>query len=58
MFEIAIFCIVVIAVAYSAFLWRMGRRADVLHGQFIRNVDAPLRSLLQILERDRGESRN
>ena len=35
MFEVAIYSIVAVAIAYSAFLWRMGRRADVLHGEFI-----------------------
>ena len=30
MFEFAICCVVAIAVVYSAFLWRMGRGADVL----------------------------
>jgi hypothetical protein len=35
MFEITVFCIVIIASAYWAFLWRMGRRDDVLHGEFI-----------------------
>jgi hypothetical protein len=32
MFEVAVFCILVIA---SAYFWRMGRRDDVLHGEFI-----------------------
>ena len=41
MFEIAIFCIVIVAIAYSAFLWRMGRRDDVLHGEFIAQSSSP-----------------
>jgi hypothetical protein len=41
MFEIAIYSIVVVAIAYSAFLWRMGRRADVLHGEFIAQSSSP-----------------
>jgi hypothetical protein len=41
MFEIAIYSIVVVAIAYSAFLWRMGRRADVLHGEFIAPSSSP-----------------
>jgi len=41
MFEVAIYSIVVIAIAYSAFLWRMGRRADVLHGEFIAPSSSP-----------------
>jgi hypothetical protein len=69
MFEVAVFCIVLIAIAYSAFLWRMGRRDDVLHGQFIApsssrspastlDIDASLKSLLQTIERDLCESGN
>jgi hypothetical protein len=72
MFEVAIYSIVVVAIAYSAFLWRMGRRADVLHGEFIAptsgpqfsspspastlDIEASLRSLLQTIERDLCES--
>jgi hypothetical protein len=41
MFEVAIYSIVVVAIAYSAFLWRMGRRADVLHGEFIVPSSGP-----------------
>jgi hypothetical protein len=44
MFEIAIYSIVVIAIAYSAFLWRMGRRDDVLHGEFIAPSSSPGRA--------------
>jgi hypothetical protein len=44
MFEIAIFCIVIVAIAYSAFLWRMGRRDDVLHGEFIAPSSSPGRA--------------
>ena len=40
MFEVAIYSIVVIAIAYWAFLWRMGRRADVLHGGPSRHLQA------------------
>ena len=67
MFEVAVFSIVVIAIGYWAFLWLMGRRDDVLHGEFIapsagRNpastldVEASLKSLLQTIERDLCES--
>jgi hypothetical protein len=63
MFEVAVYCIVIIAIAYSAFLWRMGRRADVLHGEFIAqssgrspastsDIEASLKSLLQTIEHD------
>ncbi len=48
MFELGIFCIILIAVAYSATLWLMGRRDDVLHGEFVHaeqpaSAPAPLR---------------
>ena len=67
MFEIAVFSIVVIAVAYWAFLWRMGRRDDVLHGEFIApfasrspasvlDIETSLKSLLHTIERDLCES--
>jgi hypothetical protein len=74
MFEVAIYSIVVVAIAYSAFLWRMGRRADVLHGEFIAqssspqsssqspastlDIEASLKSLLRTIERDLCESGN
>ena len=35
MFELIIFCVILVAVAYSATLWFMGRREDVLHGEFV-----------------------
>jgi hypothetical protein len=37
MFEIGIVCVIFLAVAYWAVLWLMGRRADVLHGEFVKN---------------------
>jgi hypothetical protein len=72
MIELAVFSIVIIAIAYWAFLWRMGRRDDVLHGEFIApsvsrspasqtstlDVEASLKSLLQTIERDLCESAN
>jgi len=36
MFEIGIFSIIVLAVSYWAILWVMGRREDVLHGEFVK----------------------
>jgi len=36
MFEIAIFCVIVFAVVYWAVLFTMGRRDDVLHGEFVK----------------------
>jgi hypothetical protein len=35
MFEIGIFCAIVLAVGYWVALWLMGRRDDVLHGDFV-----------------------
>jgi hypothetical protein len=40
MIELSIFCVILIAVAYSATLWFMGRREDVLHGEFV-HVERP-----------------
>ena len=35
MFEIGIFCVIVFTVGYWATLFIMGRREDVLHGEFV-----------------------
>jgi hypothetical protein len=35
MFEIGIFCVILLAVGYWVTLWIAGRREDVLHGQFV-----------------------
>ena len=35
MFEISIFCVILLAISYWAVLWTMGRREDVLHGEFV-----------------------
>lgn len=35
MFEIGIFCVILFAVVYWAILFVMGRRDDVLHGEFV-----------------------
>ena len=46
MFEIGIFCVIFLAVAYWAVLWLMGRREDVLHGEFVESephAEAPVR---------------
>ena len=37
MFEIGIFFVIVLAASYWAVLWTMGRREDVLHGEFVEN---------------------
>jgi hypothetical protein len=34
---IVIFCVIFLAVAYWAVLWLMGRREDVLHGEFVES---------------------
>ena len=36
-FEIGIVCVIVLAVSYCAVLWLMGRRQDVLHGEFVES---------------------
>ena len=46
MFEIGIVCVIFLAVSYWAVLWLMGRRQDVLHGEFVeseRHAEAPVR---------------
>ena len=35
MFELAILSVIFFAVAYAAFLWKEGRRDDVLFGAFV-----------------------
>ena len=41
MFEIGIFSVIVLAVSYWAVLWVMGRREDVLHGEFVKTDGQP-----------------
>ena len=41
MFEISIFCVIVLAVGYWVVLWTMGRRDDVLHGHFVHVEAGP-----------------
>ena len=48
MFEIGIFSVIILAAAYWLGLWLMGRREDVLHGQFVSRVlqlDEPPRTI-------------
>jgi hypothetical protein len=50
MFEIGIFCVIFLAVSYWAVLWVMGRREDVLHGEFVEaelQLDEPARAARQ-----------
>ena len=41
MFEIGIFCVILLAISYWAVLWLMGRREDVLHGAFVESGADP-----------------
>ncbi|SDN18391.1 hypothetical protein [Afipia sp. GAS231] len=41
MFEIGIISLIVLAVSYWAVLWVMGRREDVLHGEFVEGKAKP-----------------
>jgi hypothetical protein len=41
MFEIGIFCVIILAVSYWMVLWLMGRREDVLHGEFVEGNAEP-----------------
>jgi hypothetical protein len=36
MFEISIFCVILLAISYWVVLFLMGRREDVLHGEFVK----------------------
>jgi hypothetical protein len=40
MFEISIFCVILLAISYWVVLFLMGRREDVLHGEFVK-ADVP-----------------
>src|SRR2546423_8168336 len=41
MFEIGIICVILLAISYWAVLWLMGRREDVLHGEFVEAGTQP-----------------
>lgn len=41
MFELGIFCVILLAVGYWATMWTMGRRDDVLHGKFVEADPEP-----------------
>ena len=61
MFEIVVFGIIFLAVAYWAALWRMGRAEDVLHGHFVQTDVQPemaerLNELLTTLRRDLSDA--
>ncbi|MEA2909027.1 MAG: hypothetical protein QOJ15_1108 [Bradyrhizobium sp.] len=41
MFEIIIFCVIALAIGYWTALFLMGRRDDVLHGDFVEAEPQP-----------------
>ena len=41
MFELGIFCVIILAVGYWVTLWIMGRHDDVLHGDFVHTEAGP-----------------
>ena len=41
MFELSIFCVIALAIGYWATLFLMGRREDVLHGDFVEGKQRP-----------------
>jgi hypothetical protein len=41
MFELIIFCVIALAIGYWATLFVMGRREDVLHGDFVEGKEPP-----------------
>jgi hypothetical protein len=41
MFEISILCVIFVAIGYCATLWIMGRRDDVIYGQFVETEPLP-----------------
>jgi Ca2+/H+ antiporter len=41
MFEISIFCVIVLAIGYWVALWLTGRHDDVLHGDFVQTELGP-----------------
>jgi hypothetical protein len=45
MFEISILCVIALAIGYCATLWIMGRRDDVIYGQFIQTEQFPVLNL-------------
>jgi hypothetical protein len=36
MFEVGVLCVIAVAVAYCATLWIIGRKDDVIFGQYVR----------------------
>jgi hypothetical protein len=41
MFELSIFCVIALAIGYWTTLFLMGRREDVLHGDFVEGKEQP-----------------
>ena len=61
MFEIGVFCIILLAIGYWAALWRVGRADDVLHGHFVQTEPQPeiterLNEMLSSLRRDLSDA--
>jgi len=54
MFEIGVFCVILFALAYWATLFIMGRREDVLHGEFVepepQSASAPVGTPMSVPE--------
>jgi hypothetical protein len=47
MFELIIFCVIALAIGYWTTLFLMGRREDVLHGDFVEGKERPERAATQ-----------
>lgn len=45
MFEISVFCVILLAAGYWATLFIMGRRDDVIHGKFVQAEDEAVSAL-------------
>jgi hypothetical protein len=47
MFELIIFCVIALAIGYWTTLFLMGRREDVLHGDFVEGKEQPEPAAMQ-----------
>jgi hypothetical protein len=48
MFELSIFCVIALAIGYWTALFVMGRREDVLHGDFVEGKEQPEPAAMQL----------
>jgi hypothetical protein len=48
MFELSIFCVIALAIGYWTALFVMGRREDVLHGDFVEGKEQPEPAVAQL----------